>query len=82
MVAANVSVGKGEIDLLAMDGFQRVAVEVRTVRHQDDPIDAVDHAKRHQVRKLARQAKASRVDFVGVLVGPTGVEVHWVPGQN
>lgn len=82
VVATNVVVGKGEIDLLAMDGSQRVAVEVRTVRRHDDPIDAVDHAKRRQVHKLAGQVKASRVDFVGVLVGATGVDVHWVPGQN
>ena len=82
VIAANVIVGKGEIDLLTMDGRRRVAVEVRTVRKHDDPIDAVDHAKRRQVYKLAGQVRASRVDFVGVLVGAKGVDVHWVPGQR
>jgi len=82
VVGTNVVVGKGEIDILAMDGSQRVAVEVRTVRKHEDPIDAVDHAKRRQVHKLAGQIRASRVDFVGVLVDAKGVDVHWVPGQD
>jgi Holliday junction resolvase-like predicted endonuclease len=80
VVAANVNVGRGEIDLLGIDGRTRVAVEVRTTTAGGDPIDAVGPSKRRQVMSLARRIGAGRVDFVGVGIGPTAVVVHWVPG--
>jgi Holliday junction resolvase-like predicted endonuclease len=80
VVARNLQVGRGEIDLLAMDGRVRVVVEVRTVTGNGDPIDAVDESKRRQVRSLAGKLGAARLDFVGVGFGPDGVVIHWVPG--
>lgn len=80
VVGRNLEVGRGEIDLLAFDGRDRVVVEVRTVTGVGDPIDAVGHSKRRQVRSLAGTVGAGRVDFVGVGVGPDGVVIHWVPG--
>lgn len=80
VVARNVSVRGGEIDLLARDGNQLVAVEVRTVTRLGDPIDAVDGAKRRHVARIAAAAGASRVDMVGVGLDRSGVVVHWVPG--
>jgi len=80
VVATNVRVGRGEIDILAMDGRQRVAVEVRTITGEGEPIDAADPAKREMVRRLARLAGANRVDFVGVRVARDAVTFHWVPG--
>lgn len=80
VVAANVEVGRGELDLLAVDGMTRVAVEVRTTTGEGDPIDAVDPLKRRQVAMLSARIGAGRVDFVGVGIGPDGAVVHWVPG--
>jgi Holliday junction resolvase-like predicted endonuclease len=79
-VARNVDVGRGEIDLIAVDHGQRVVVEVRTVTGEGDPIDAVGHSKRRRVRRLAGSIGAARVDFVGVRLGVDDVLVHWVPG--
>jgi len=82
VVATNIPVGKGEIDILAHDGRQRVAVEVRTRRGGGDPIEAVDHEKRRQVRRLAARLGAHRVDFVGIRVAADHFDVHWVPGGH
>jgi putative endonuclease len=80
VVATNVRIGRGEIDILALDRRDRVAVEVRTITGDGEPIDAADPAKRETVRRLARLAGANRVDFVGVRVAPDAVTFHWVPG--
>ena len=80
LLAQNVEVDGGEIDLLMADGTRTVAVEVRAVTRDGDPIDAVDEAKRSHVRRLAGKTGVSRVDFVGVGFRPWGVEVHWLPG--
>lgn len=79
-MAANVVVPSGEVDLLALDSGERVAVEVRTVTGGVDPIDAVDEQKRRHVSRIARSAGAGRIDFVGIRLDRSGVEVHWVPG--
>ncbi|MFQ5523483.1 MAG: YraN family protein [Acidimicrobiia bacterium] len=82
VVGTNLAVGRGEIDLLARDGRRRVAVEVRTRTGGGDPIDAADHEKRRQVRRLAARIGAGRVDFIGVRLAPDHFEVHWVPGEG
>jgi len=80
LLARNVEVDGGEIDLLAMDGHTRVAVEVRAISGPGDPIDAVDAAKRRRVSRLGRLAGASRVDFIGIALRPWGFELHWLRG--
>jgi len=80
LVARNVEVTGGELDLLMSDNGRLVAVEVRTVGGGGDPIDAVDHGKRRHVRRLAGGAGVSRVDFIGVGFHSWGVVVHWLPG--
>jgi Holliday junction resolvase-like predicted endonuclease len=80
LLSANLAVDGGEIDLLVEDGADRVAVEVRTRTGGDDPVDAIDPAKRARVARLARQAGATRVDVIGIRVGPGGFDIHWVPG--
>ncbi|HEY7469823.1 MAG TPA: YraN family protein [Acidimicrobiia bacterium] len=80
VLARNVGVGTGEIDLLAIDHGVRVVAEVRAITGDGDPIDAVGARKRQRVRRLAAMAGAQRVDFVGVRLGVDGVVVHWVPG--
>jgi Holliday junction resolvase-like predicted endonuclease len=80
VLATNVPVDRGEIDVLALDHGERVAIEVRTITGDGEPIDAVDPAKRQRVRRLARQVGATRVDFVGVRIEPAAAVFHWVPG--
>ncbi len=79
-LARNLEVDGGELDLVMSDRGRRVAVEVRSVTRDGDPIDAVDRGKRQHVRKLASGVGISRVDFLGVGFRSWGVEVHWVPG--
>jgi putative endonuclease len=80
IVGRNLMVGRGEIDLLAIDGETRVVVEVRAITGSGDPVDAIDPAKRRRVRRLAGQVGAGRVDFLGIRIGSDDVTVHWVPG--
>lgn len=80
IMARNVEVDGGEIDILARDGAGRVVVEVRSVTGDGDPIDAIDPMKRSHVRGLAGRVAARRVDYLGVGFRSWGVEVHWVPG--
>jgi putative endonuclease len=80
VVARNVGVDRGEVDLLALDDGVRVVAEVRTVSGETDPIDAIGAGKRRRVRRLAAMLGAGRVDFVGIGLRPDGVVVHWVPG--
>jgi len=80
VVGRNVEVGRGELDLLALDRGQRVVVEVRAITADRDPIDAIGPGKRRHVKRLAGAAGASRVDFLGVRIGSDDVVIHWVPG--
>ncbi|HLF42426.1 MAG TPA: YraN family protein [Acidimicrobiia bacterium] len=80
VIAANVRLDGGEIDILALDHGKRVVFEVRTITGSGEPIDAVDPTKRQRVRRLAMKAGASRADFVGVRIDPAAVVFHWVPG--
>jgi putative endonuclease len=79
VLAGNVEVPGGELDILARDGHARVVVEVRTIRGEADPIDAVNEAKRIQVARLARRAGATRVDLLGIRLDQDGCDLHWVP---
>jgi len=81
ILASNVRVEGGEIDLVALDRGQKVAIEVRAITGQGDPIDAVDPVKRRKVRRLAHQTGASRVDFIGIAIETGAAVVHWVPGR-
>src|SRR5690606_11920060 len=81
VLATNVRVGRGEIDILARDGGTRVAVEVRTTRGRDDPVDAADPAKRERASGLAHRIGARRFDVIGFGFDPAGFDVHWVPGS-
>lgn len=80
LIDRNVSVEGGEIDLLMIDRGEKVAVEVRSITGEGDPIEAVGESKRGHVRRLAARLGVSRVDYLGVGFRPWGVEVHWLPG--
>ena len=82
VVARNLIVGRGEIDVLAMIDDVRSVVEIRSVRQGRewiDPISAFNVAKFRQVRGLAAQIGAGRVDLVTVSFSPAGVDLHWLP---
>ncbi len=65
---------------MAVDRGQRVAVEVRAITGDGEPIDAIGSVKRRKVGRLARHTGATRVDFVGIRIEPDAVVFHWVPG--
>ena len=80
----NVEVANGEIDILATIDGVRTAVEVRSIRgepgpNRNNPLEAFDHAKAIQVRRLAGTLRCSRVDLIGVRFWHKGVGLHWVP---
>jgi len=82
VLARNLNVGRGEIDVLALIGGIRSVVEVRSVRQGRewiDPISAFDASKSRQVRGLAARVGASRVDLVTVSFSHGGVDLHWLP---
>ena len=80
-IATNVTVGRGEIDILARDGDILVAVEVRTITGDHDPLLAFDRAKAEQVERLGRAVGADRVDLVALKLTPRAAEMRWVPGM-
>lgn len=84
VVARNVRVGEGELDILAMSEGERSVVEVRSVREEPgpagaDPLDAFDQTKARQVRRLAGSIGCSRVDLVAIRFWKRGVDLHWLP---
>jgi Holliday junction resolvase-like predicted endonuclease len=82
LLASNVAIGGGEIDLIARVGRERSAIEVRSIRQLTADvfaIDAFDSAKAAQVRRLATMARCSRVDVIIVRFYENGVDLHWVP---
>lgn len=82
VLTRNLSVGRGEIDILASIAGTRLVVEVRSVRQGPERIDAAmafDDAKSRQVSFLAGQIGVGRVDLVTVSFSAAGVDVHWLP---
>ncbi len=86
IVARNLKVGRGEVDLLALVDGERTVVEVRSVTRPPDrggwpaphPLDAFDAAKAAQVRRLAAALHCSRVDLIAIRFHSAGVDLHWV----
>ena len=81
VVARNLRVGRGELDLVVAFAERRVAVEVKTIQTGglDDPAYAFTPAKAAQVRSLAHRLGIFRVDLVAVSIGSAGVDIRWVP---
>ncbi|NTV38924.1 MAG: YraN family protein [Demequinaceae bacterium] len=75
----------GEIDIVARDGADVVAVEVKTRRSATfgSPLEAVTHAKLARLRRLAaawlaaqeRSFEGVRVDVVGVVLPRAGAAI-------
>ena len=86
VLARNLRVGRGEIDILAEIDGERAVVEVRSRwaasdARSPDPLDSFDAAKARQVRKLAASlpAPARRVDLITVRFHRDGVDLLWLP---
>jgi len=84
LIARNVVVGRGEIDLHVRFARTVVAVEVKALAVDDpdgaEPLRSYTDEKAAQVHRLARklEPRAHRVDVMGVVVHRGGVEVRWV----
>lgn len=88
ILARNLRVERGEIDLLALIDGEKTVLEVRAVTSRapggesgpldPHPLDAFDAAKAIQVRKLARELRSRRIDLVAVRLHARGVDLHWV----
>jgi putative endonuclease len=83
ILARNVRVGRGEVDLVAELDGEPVVVEVRSVANPGGPLDATpleafDAAKAAQVRRLAGRLRCRRVDLMAVRFDSQGVDLHWV----
>lgn len=82
IVTRNHRTRHGELDVVACDGTTLVFCEVKTRRGRGDPWEALHHAKREQVRRMARdyltqvadrpRVRALRFDAIGVVVDPRG----------
>jgi Holliday junction resolvase-like predicted endonuclease len=82
VLARNLKVGRGEIDVLCLIDRIRSVVEIRSVRQgpdRVDPISAFDETKSRQVQDLAGLIGARRIDLVTVSFSPGGVDLHWLP---
>ena len=81
VVARNVEVGGGELDLIADIGGERAVVEVRSARptSTEDP-ELITEKKRSQLYALAAQLQPPvfRVDYVAVIVRRSGVSFRWI----
>ncbi|MGH8911640.1 MAG: YraN family protein [Acidimicrobiia bacterium] len=80
VVARNVAVDGGELDLLAVDHGRRLVVEVRTITGNGDPIEAYGPVKEAQVGRLARMIGAERVDLMAIRLKAEAAEIRWVKG--
>ena len=81
MVARNVRLWPGEIDLLVLFGGLRVVVEVRS-RWREDPVEVFTIEKAARLRRAGARLDPppDRYDLVAVRFGGAGVDVRWLPG--
>lgn len=86
VLARNMVVGRGEIDILARIDGERAVVEVRSRWSGGrsgfgDPLRYFDDAKVRQVARLAASplVRAGRVDLIAVCFDDRGVEILWLP---
>jgi putative endonuclease len=76
--ARNVRLGPDEIDIVARDGTQTVAVEVKT-RIGAEPVDGFTRVQATRLRRAAASlGRAVRCDLVTVRLGDDGAVVRWI----
>lgn len=85
ILARNLRVGRGEIDLVARLGAELVAVEVKTMVEGGSTLDAPSEwftpRKAAQVRHLASRLRPPirRVDLIAVVLRSGGADIRWIP---
>jgi len=81
VVARNLRLWPGEIDLLVLFGRLLVVVEVKS-RQREDPADEFTSEKAARLRRAGArlQPPPQRYDLVTVRFGAAGVDVRWLPG--
>ncbi len=86
ILARNLTVKGGEVDIVADIDHTKTVIEVRSVTTRagvsrlppPHALDAFDDAKSRQVRRLANALHCRRVDLVAVRFHDGGVDLHWV----
>jgi Holliday junction resolvase-like predicted endonuclease len=81
VVARNLRLWPGEIDLLVLLGGRLVAVEVKS-RWLDDPADEFTREKSARLQRFGARLRPAphRYDLVTVRFGRRGADVRWIPG--
>lgn len=81
MLAANLRSGRGEIDLLVMDGGVRVAIEVKT-RIGADPIVEITPEKRRRlaVAVAGLDPRPRRIDAILIRLDRDGATIRRLRG--
>jgi Holliday junction resolvase-like predicted endonuclease len=81
ILARNVRVDHGELDLVVRIGDRRVAIEVKTIQTGglDDPVFAFTEDKARRVRTAANLLDIPRIDLVAVTLSRSGIAVRWIP---
>lgn len=81
MLGRNVTGSLGEIDIVARAGNEMVVVEVKTITDpRGTPLARIDAEKADRLWRLARSIGASRVEYIGLRLHPSGVRIEWLPG--
>ena len=82
IIARNVRIGRGELDIVARHNGVMVAVEVKTVTDpKANPFRSFTADKAAQVKRLARIHGCQRSDLVVVQLAEAGVLFRWLPAQ-
>ncbi len=81
MIARNLRIWPGEIDLLILFGGLLVVVEVKS-RWREDPSDEFTPEKSARLRRTGARLwrVPQRYDLVTVRFGAGGVDLRWLPG--
>jgi len=68
VVARNTFIEGDELDLIVLEGSQRVVVEVKTSANGDDPMEAIDDVKAHRIRRAVQgyELPVDRIDAIAV----------------
>lgn len=82
VVDRNVFVNRDEIDIVYVGAGGFVAVEVKTVRGERDPVRAIDETKMRRIRRAIAGYRRPilRIDAIGIRLTSQGVEIRWLQG--